>query len=51
MINVALPGSRKPATQRRPDLDRGFYPITRIIISGTLGAALLFVAFSIYYDA
>jgi inorganic phosphate transporter, PiT family len=51
MINVALPGARKRATQRRPDLDRGFYPITRIIIIGTIGAALWFVAFSIYYDA
>jgi inorganic phosphate transporter, PiT family len=51
MTKVVSPGSRKPAAQKRPDLDRGFYPITRIIIIGSIGAALLFVAVSIYYDA
>src|SRR5262249_49800742 len=51
MTKVASRGSPKPAAQKRPDLDRGFYPITRIIIIGSVGAALLFVAGSIYHDA
>src|SRR5215470_16836380 len=50
MIDIALPGSLEPARQRGPDLDRGFHPIAGIIFLGVIGAALLFVAYSIYAD-
>src|SRR5579872_6793532 len=34
----------------RPNLDRGFNPLTIIIFFGTLAAGLMFVAYSIYVD-
>jgi inorganic phosphate transporter, PiT family len=34
----------------RPNLDKGFNPLTMIIFFGILGAGLLFVAYSIYAD-
>src|SRR5262249_21584589 len=53
MADIALPGSIEPArkpAQRGPDLDRGFNPLAGIIFLGVLGAAMLFVAYSIYAD-
>jgi PiT family inorganic phosphate transporter len=50
MTDFALPGSLEPARQRGPDLDRGFHPVTGVIFLGVIGAALLFVAYSIYAD-
>ena len=51
MSDVALPGSIEPARRRGPDLEKGFHPLTGIIYLGVIGAALLFVAYSIYADA
>ncbi|WP_027550427.1 inorganic phosphate transporter [Bradyrhizobium sp. Cp5.3] len=50
MSDVALPGSIEPALRRGPDLDRGFHPLTGVIYMGVIGAALLFVAYSIWID-
>jgi PiT family inorganic phosphate transporter len=50
MTDMALPGSIEPALRRGPDLDRGFHPLSGIIFMGVIGAALLFVAYSIYVD-
>ncbi|OAF11131.1 inorganic phosphate transporter [Bradyrhizobium neotropicale] len=50
MSDVALPGSIEPALRRGPDLDRGFHPLTGVIYMGVIGAALLFVAYSIWTD-
>ncbi|WP_298374316.1 inorganic phosphate transporter [uncultured Bradyrhizobium sp.] len=50
MSDVALPGSIEPARRRGPDLEKGFHPLTGIIYLGVIGAALLFVAYSIYAD-
>ncbi|GKQ52658.1 inorganic phosphate transporter [Bradyrhizobium sp. Ce-3] len=51
MSDVALPGSIEPARRRGgPDLEKGFHPLTGIIYLGVIGAALLFVAYSIYSD-
>src|ERR1700685_503595 len=41
-------GTIEPAS--RPNLDKGFNPLTMIIFFGILAAALLFVAYSIYAD-
>src|SRR5215468_11102307 len=49
MADIALPGSIQPA-RRGPNLDRGFNPLVGIIFLGVLGAALLFVAYSVYAD-
>src|SRR5215470_15707322 len=49
MADIALPGSIQPA-RRGPNLDRGFNPLAGIIFLGVLGAALLFVAYSVYAD-
>ncbi|MCC8958895.1 inorganic phosphate transporter [Bradyrhizobium sp. Pear77] len=50
MSDVALPGSIEPARSGGPDLEKGFHPLTGIIYLGVIGAALLFVAYSIYAD-
>lgn len=51
MSDVALPGSIEPATRTGgPDLDKGFHPLTGVIYMGVIGAALLFVAYSIWVD-
>ena len=50
MSDVALPGSIEPARSGGPDLEKGFHPLTGIIYLGVVGAALLFVAYSIYAD-
>ena len=49
MTDVALPGSIEPAAHR-PNLDKGFNPLTMILFGGILAAGLLFVAFSLYTD-
>jgi PiT family inorganic phosphate transporter len=41
-------GPVQPAS--RPNLDKGFNPLTMILFFGILGAGLLFVAYSIYID-
>jgi len=50
MSDVALPGSIEPALRKGPNLDGGFHPLTGIIYTGVVAAALLFVAYSIYVD-
>ena len=50
MSDVALPGSIEPARRKGPNLDGGFHPLTGIIYTGVVAAALLFVAYSIYVD-
>src|ERR1700735_294595 len=50
MSDVAFPGSIEPARQKGPNLDSGVHPLTGIIYSGVVAAALLFVAYSIYDD-
>jgi inorganic phosphate transporter, PiT family len=50
MSDMALPGSIEPALRKGPDLDRGFHPLTGVVYLGVVGAALLFVAYSIYVD-
>src|SRR5215831_11433274 len=50
MADMVLPGSIEPALSKSPDLDRGFHPLSGIIFMGVIGAALLFVAYSIYSD-
>jgi PiT family inorganic phosphate transporter len=51
MTDYALPGSIEPTVRsRRPDLDKGFNPLTMILFFGVLAAGLLFVAYSLYAD-
>ncbi|MGY3442985.1 MULTISPECIES: inorganic phosphate transporter [unclassified Bradyrhizobium] len=50
MSDLALPGSIEPARRGGPDLEKGFHPLTGILYLGIIGAALLFVAYSIYAD-
>ncbi|KYG21074.1 nuclease PIN [Bradyrhizobium sp. AT1] len=45
---VADPAPVQPAS--RPNLDKGFNPLTMILFFGILAAGLLFVAYSIYAD-
>src|SRR5262245_18484772 len=48
---TALPGSIEPAVRNGPpDPDGGFHPLSGILFMGVIGAALLFVAYSIYDD-
>jgi len=52
MSDIAL-GTPIETTQprpSRPDLDRGFNPLTMILFFGVLGAGLLYVAYSLYSD-
>src|SRR5262249_25958074 len=52
-VAAALPGSIEPALPGPnvgPNLDRGFNPLAAIIFFGIIGAAGLFVAYSIYQD-
>src|SRR5439155_26395839 len=54
MTDIALnssmgePAPIQPAA--RPNLDKGFNPLTMIIFFGTLAAGMLFVTYSIYVD-
>jgi PiT family inorganic phosphate transporter len=50
MTDFALPGSIEPAMRKGPDLDRGYHPLSGILFMGVIGAALLYVAYSIYND-
>src|SRR5476649_2221072 len=51
MTDFALQGSLEPARlSGRPNLDKGFNPLTMILFFGILAAGLLFVAYSIYAD-
>ena len=45
---VGVPTPVQPAS--RPNLDKGFNPLTMILFFGILAAGLLFVAYSIYAD-
>src|SRR6476469_9337861 len=45
---VGVPTPVQPAS--RPNLDKGFNPLTMILFFGILAAGLLFVAYSIYVD-
>src|SRR5476649_690617 len=49
MTDFTLPGSLEPAT-KRPNLDKGFNPLTLILFGGILAAGLLFVAYSLFVD-
>ncbi len=49
MTDFALPGSIEPAV-KRPNLDKGFNPLTMILFGGILAGGLLFVAYSLYAD-
>src|ERR1700730_4388828 len=49
MTDYALPGSLEPAV-KRPNLDKGFNPLTVILFGGILAAGLLFVAYSLIVD-
>jgi inorganic phosphate transporter, PiT family len=46
--SIAAGGPVQPAS--RPNLDKGFNPLTMILFFGVLAAGLLFVAYSIYSD-
>ena len=48
MTDMALPGSIEPA--HRPDLNKGFNPLTLILFAGILAGGLLYVAYSLYAD-
>src|ERR1700733_10948319 len=50
MSDIALPGSIEPAHRGCPKLDGGFNPLSAIIFAGVIGAAVLFVAYSISTD-
>jgi inorganic phosphate transporter, PiT family len=47
-IDGATGGPIQPAS--KPNLDKGFNPLTMIVFFGILAAGLLFVAYSIYAD-
>jgi inorganic phosphate transporter, PiT family len=47
---AALPGSIEPARSGGPKLDHPVNPLAIILFMGVVGAALLFVAYSIYSD-
>ena len=49
MTDFALPGSLEPAA-KRPNLDKGFNPLTVILFGGILAGGLLFVAYSLIVD-
>ena len=53
MTDIALNSSMDAAPVQpasRPNLDKGFNPLTMILFLGILAAGLLFVAYSIYAD-
>ena len=49
-ITLQAPGQISGAKSPRPDLDKGFNPLTMILFFGILGAGLLYVAYSLYAD-
>ena len=52
MTDMALQGSLEPAlpSSTRPNLDKGFNPLTAILFFGILACGFLFVAYSLYAD-
>ncbi|HLL27258.1 MAG TPA: inorganic phosphate transporter [Xanthobacteraceae bacterium] len=52
MSDIALRARGKVSKSKspRPDLDKGFNPLTMILFFGFLGAGVLFVAYSLYAD-
>src|ERR1700685_1168766 len=50
MSDMALPGSIEPAKQHGPKLDHATNPLAIILFMGVVGAAILYVAYSIYSD-
>ncbi len=52
MTDMALPGSLEPAitSKSRPNLDKGFNPLTLVLFFGALAGGLLYVAYSLYAD-
>jgi inorganic phosphate transporter, PiT family len=52
MTDMALQGSLEPAlpSATRPNLDKGFNPLTMILFFGALAGGLLYVAYSLYVD-
>ncbi|HEY4204547.1 MAG TPA: inorganic phosphate transporter [Xanthobacteraceae bacterium] len=51
MSNIAIDGVVDPRQPSgKPNLDKGFNPLTMLIFFGILAAGLLFVAYSIYVD-
>src|SRR5438552_1089 len=49
-LNSSLDGAEPVQPASRPNLDKGFNPLTMILFFGILAAGLLFVAYSIYAD-
>ena len=47
-LNSSISGGEPVQPASRPNLDKGFNPITMIIFFGILAAGLLFVAYSLY---
>jgi PiT family inorganic phosphate transporter len=52
MTDIAMQGSLEPAapSSTRPNLDKGFNPLTAILFMGLLAGGLLYVAYSLYVD-
>ncbi|MET0967560.1 MAG: inorganic phosphate transporter [Tardiphaga sp.] len=49
-VNQAISGSAPIEPASRPNLDKGFNPLTLILFFGLLAGGVLFVAYSIYAD-
>jgi inorganic phosphate transporter, PiT family len=49
-LNPSMTGAEPIQPASRPNLDKGFNPLTMIIFFGILATGLLFVAYSIYAD-
>ena len=49
-LNSSISGGEPVQPASRPNLDKGFNPLTMILFFGILAAGLLFVAYSIYSD-
>ena len=49
-LNSSITGGGPVQPASRPNLDKGFNPLTMILFFGILAAGLLFVAYSIYSD-
>ena len=49
-LNSSITGGGPVQPASRPNLDKGFNPLTMILFFGILAAGLLFVAYSIYAD-
>ena len=49
-LNSSMDGAAPVQPASRPNLDKGFNPLTMILFFGILATGLLFVAYSIYVD-